>query len=96
MGQYLGIDPGSCSGFLRVTPNPSRGAVSFVLGGVAGETAFVRIYDLSGRLVDSLGTVLGAEGASVSWNRSGSVPPGVYLVRMDNGSRVFLSRMILL
>lgn len=96
LGQYLGIDPGSCAGFLRIAPNPSMGAVSFVLGGVAGETAIVRIYDLSGRLVDSLGAVLGAEGASLSWNRSGSVPPGVYLVRMENGSRVLLSRMILL
>ncbi len=96
MGQYLGVEPGSVAEYLRVTPNPSRGAVSFVLGGSAGETAIVRIYDLSGRLVDSLGTVLGAEGASLSWNRAGSVPPGVYLVRMENGSRVLLSRMILL
>lgn len=96
MGQYLGVEPGSVAEYLRVTPNPSRGAVSFVLGGVAGETAIVRIYDLSGRLVDSLGTVLGAEGASLSWNRAGSVPPGVYLVRMESGSRVLLSRMIML
>lgn len=96
MGQYLGVEPGSVSEFLRVTPNPSRGAVSFVLGGAAGETAFVRIYDLSGRLVDSVGTVLGSEGSILAWNRGGSVPPGVYLVRMENGSRVLLSRMILL
>ena len=96
MGQYLGVEPGSAAEFLRVMPNPSRGAVNFVLGGVAGETAIVRIYDLSGRLVDSLGTVLGAEGASLGWNRAGSVPPGVYLVRMESGSRVLLSRMILL
>lgn len=96
MGQYLGVEPGSGAGFLKVTPNPSRGAVSFVLGGAAGETAIVRIYDLSGRLVDSVGTVLGSEGATLAWNRGGSVPPGVYLVRMENGSRVLLSRMILL
>lgn len=96
MGQYLGVGPEASTRFLRVTPNPSRGAVSFILGGAAGETAVIRIYDLSGRLVDSLGAVLGADGASLSWNRSGSVPPGVYLVRMQNGSRVLLSRMILL
>lgn len=96
MGQYLGIGPGAGAGCLRVTPNPSRGSVSFILGGVPGDAAVLRIYDLSGRLVDSMGTVLGSEGASLSWNGRGSVPPGVYLVRMETGSKVLLSRMIIL
>lgn len=96
MGQYLGVEPDPSAGFLRVMPNPSNGAVSFLLGGTAGETAVLSIYDLSGRLLDSIGTVLGAEGANLSWNRAGSVPPGVYLVRMENGSRVLMSRMIIL
>jgi hypothetical protein len=96
LGQYLGIESEGAGFAVRISPNPSRGAVSISLSGPVGRTVVVGIYDLAGRLVDSLGTVLGEEGATLLWNRRDSVPPGIYLVRTSCGESVTSRRMVLL
>ncbi len=101
MGEYLGI-AGQEGGqaYLRISPNPSAGAVCFTFGGLAGETASISIFDLSGRLVGELSHSVTVNNPAVSWNRTGnsgaSVPAGVYLVRIETVLGTATTRMILL
>jgi hypothetical protein len=71
---------------LRVTPNPTRGLVRFIVAGIAGGE-LLEIYDVTGRRVDviRLGTP-GAAPQSVSWNwnRAGC-GTGIYLARVRPG-----------
>lgn len=96
LGQYLGIESEGAGFAVRISPNPSSGVVRINLSGPVGGTAVVGIYDLAGRLVDSLGAVLGEDGATLLWNRRDSVPPGVYLVRSSCGASVTSRRVVLL
>ncbi|UCE01508.1 MAG: cellulase family glycosylhydrolase [Candidatus Latescibacterota bacterium] len=83
-------------------PNPFNPRVTLRVDGVH-EPAFtsVRVYDLRGRLVQTLFSgMLGAGGLSVSWDgtsRGGAAAPsGAFLVRLDRAGRSATRRVVLL
>ena len=85
---------------LNCSPNPCRDNLSLNYAGEAGMSAELEVFDLSGRLVKSLGnTVLDGSLQNAVWNGSDdsgeSVPAGVYICRLLAPSEV-ASRMVIL
>ncbi len=64
---------------LRAYPNPARAHVSLELSGV--ESRKVRIFDVGGRLVDTIGL----SGGRANWDAR-RVPAGVYWLRVDGAT----------
>jgi hypothetical protein len=104
----LGIesDPSDSGSMLNliVSPNPSSGSVNMQLnwtGAVSGESPVVNIYDLNGRIVQSLAFDVHSEGsASVEWNgetfsgvQAGS---GIYYARAGIGNAECTTKIMLL
>lgn len=83
-----GVDPTVAP--LRVAPNPTAGALRIDLAfgaGTAGHPVVVDIFDAAGRRVCSLDAL---SGTRVIWNGHATsgrdVPPGVYYLRVTQGS----------
>ena len=103
---YCGISDGSlstASGVLWLTcsPNPCVGALIVDYSGAAGIAAELAVFDLSGRLVRSLGsTVLDGSLQSAVWNGfddSGEiVPAGIYICRLLAPSEAAVRKVTLL
>lgn len=77
-------------GRLLVFPNPSKGIVRLHLGAGAPAGAYANVYDLSGRLVRTLGMEGTLGSMSVSWdgrNLAGRpVADGIYFIRVSDGT----------
>jgi hypothetical protein len=97
--------PSQDSRLVAMAPNPFRDAmlVSVRVPGGPGEgwrVTDVRIYDVRGTLVRSLGALRESEAKrfDVEWDgrtdRGEPTPPGVYFVRVDFGSRSETNRVI--
>lgn len=72
---------------LAVLSNPSSGPVRFVVTGLTGGEDAIEVFDTSGRRVDVLRVVQGAQGVTWNWrHRVGSA--GVYLARLKSESGV--------
>lgn len=106
--EALGIssDPGDAESVFNLSAscNPFRSSVSLILtwdGVFTGDTPKVDIYDLNGRVVQSLDFLIQAEGsASVQWNgelssgaRAGA---GIYYARAGTGSSQCTAKVMLL
>ena len=78
---------------LRISPNPFSHETTFCFDGVAANGIRFQIYDVRGRLVNTLSAAAPGAGAShaspfaVSWDGESitgeSVSPGIYFVRID-------------
>ncbi len=86
---------------LDCSPNPCRNHLSLNYGGDAGMTAELAIFDLSGRLVRSLGSgVLDGSAQNAMWNgvddAGTHVPAGVYICRLSAPSGLVTRKVTLL
>ena len=81
------VSPRSIS--LLAYPNPSPQAVCLNLTGYGGTRARCSIYDVTGRLVDTLWLVPSSEGLSGNWNGTDAsgkpLPSGVYYANVAGG-----------
>lgn len=84
-------------------PNPStaRATIRFAAPPEVGGTVRLRLYDISGRLVDELWSAPAARGVvELEWaGRSASgarVAPGVYLLRLEAGGAARVTKLVLL
>lgn|GEM_PF-3470662 len=86
----------------RVSPNPGRGQVQLDLAGLSpGESVELHVFDVSGRLVSSLGpTTSSAERLCLRWNGRGEdgslVSSGVYTLRVRTDREQVTTRITLL
>jgi len=89
--------------FFRVFPNPFRERIVFKLNpgkAQSAERRVLEIYDISGRLVKffSLPSALSPNPSSLTWGGEDAlgraVPPGVYFVRTDAGSRTTQEKIV--
>lgn len=86
---------------LDCSPNPCRDHLSLNYGGDAGMTVELAIFDLSGRLVRSLGSgVLDGSAQNAMWNgvddAGDHVPAGVYICRLLAPSGLVTRKVTLL
>jgi hypothetical protein len=87
----------SQSGFrLSCNPNPVSGNSNIVISGQANSGVNISIYDLSGRFLgDVVRGVLISGRYSINYDASG-LKSGIYLVRMESGSRVTETKMVVI
>ncbi len=99
MGPFMGIDgESSANGFsLSVSPNPSSGNASIsITSDATSPYAVLALYDISGRLVDTLysGELISGEN-TFSWQSEGSAS-GIYLVRLQTEGGETQCRLVML
>lgn len=79
---------------LTVSPNPCSGAVLVGLGIPAAGAVDIAVFDLTGRRVSTVFSgVLGA--GTHSFNYSGNLAGGLYLLRASAGGRVAVAKLII-
>jgi VCBS repeat protein/type IX secretion system substrate protein len=79
-----------------VFPNPAQGALTVTFSLQDGPPASLELYDVSGRRV--LAREVGGLGPgvhSVALEASGSLPSGVYMIRLTQGGRSLTTRAVL-
>lgn len=84
---------------LRVWPNPVVDWMRVESGSPAGTVGTLRLLDVRGRLVDVLfDGVMGREAGAFEWRvpEDGTVPAGVYYLRLDAGGDAFKRRIVIL
>jgi len=94
--EYGSLHPSAIA--LRVSPNPSRGTthISYEIGDNAGtiDNAFIRIYDASGRQVESFDLA-----SQTSWagtdGTDRKLPSGVYFLRLQVGDYTATAQLLL-
>ena len=93
----------SLGGMVQITssPNPFTTTANITFNVVGTEPVSVSVYNISGRLVKTIidNEYLSAGDHSVQWNgvdsRGASVAPGVYFCRLNTGSSVLSTRMVM-
>lgn len=93
------VGPGSSSlpggfGLTNAYPNPFNNVVNLDYTLPLNQTASLKVYDMTGKLVDTIGGKLQGEG-TVSWNAQG-MQSGVYMMHMESGNQVSLKKVILM
>ncbi|MFH1277556.1 MAG: T9SS type A sorting domain-containing protein [Candidatus Eisenbacteria bacterium] len=88
------------SGALRfgVSPNPARDAATIRFSGVTNSAAFLRLFDIQGRLVRSW-QATSPEGAielKAAGHAGASIAPGVYFLRLSDGEQSVTKRLTLI
>jgi len=74
---------------LSVFPNPSAGSAVFGVSIPEEGPARLDVYDLGGRLVETVAEgMMPAGESSISWASGRELPPGVYCVRLQTGGKV--------
>jgi len=99
-GTLVSVAPIAASVQLAVRPafaNPSTAGLVLEFSLPDDAPAVLEVFDLNGRRVDSeeVGT-LGAGAHVITIARARALPPGVYGVRLEQGSRVALTKAVLL
>jgi len=82
------------AGYLSVSPNPSSGAASVVFGVSGDESVEIRLYDINGRIVETVFEGEIQQQNQIDVNLS-QLPSGVYTVRLESNS-FSTSRRVLL
>jgi len=93
------VGPGSSSlpegfGLTNAYPNPFNNVVNLEYTLPMNQTASLKVYDMSGKLVDVVSSSLKGEG-TVSWNANG-MQSGVYMMHLESGDQVSLKKVILM
>ncbi|MBT7617198.1 MAG: T9SS type A sorting domain-containing protein, partial [Calditrichaeota bacterium] len=81
-------------GLTNAYPNPFNNVVNLEYTLPINQTASLKVYDMTGKLVDTISGNLQGEG-TVSWNASG-VQSGVYMMQLESGNQVSLKKVILM
>ena len=92
---------GSRAMSLTVNPNFGHGPMSIAYNaGIRAQVLGLRIFDISGRLVKDLSSLITHPSSSVLWsgddNNGRPVAGGIYLVRLTSGSETKIEKMILI
>ncbi len=77
---------------VAVRPNPSRGSVTFTVGGARSGPVTLGVYDTAGRLA----ATLDASDGSTTWVPGAGIPSGLYLVRVFDDGGAGVARVVLL
>jgi probable HAF family extracellular repeat protein len=88
----LGVDPAMSAMELRVSPNPSRGAIGIEYASAMGGTVRIGVFDLRGRKIAGVFEADQPAGAHMAhWDgrdaAGHSVAPGAYLIRLEMAGR---------
>jgi hypothetical protein len=98
MGPYMGIEstpPGVPS--MSISPNPSSGHAAINVSMEASSAALIEIYDITGRLVETVFSGEMEQGEhSISWTSGGNSNSGVYLVRFRTAEGETVRRLVVL
>ncbi len=94
-----GVEP--ATGSMRLSlgapfPNPARGEFSIWCTTEEGERAEVELLDVCGRRLEVHSVVGSTAPARVRFGAGSSLPPGIYLVRLRQGTRSVATRAALL
>jgi len=90
---HAGI-PGTIS--LSVWPNPGNAIFSIGYEIPAARPVNLRVYDLTGRLVETLTEESVAAGSHrIEWNAAGQAS-GLYFVRLETDDGIFITRKLML
>jgi len=92
------VGPGSSSlpggfGLTNAYPNPFNNVVNLEYTLPMNQTGSLKVYDMTGKLVDTIGSLQG-EGTA-SWNAEGK-NSGVYMVKLTSENQVSLKKVILM
>ena len=101
MGYWLGVEetepvPPGDAPTLSAYPNPFRDSTTLIFELPRPGRAEVRVYDLSGCLVDVLFDDEVPLGPAYCRFDAGDLPSGVYIIRVDSGSGSASLRSILI
>lgn len=85
--------------WVSVYPNPFSGSVSLDLSNSLSDAVSIEIRDLSGRLVSEIaGNALVTDGSTIIWNGRDAygrdLPPGVYVLLIENGGQMASTCML--
>jgi hypothetical protein len=86
---------------MTVNPNFGHGPMNIAYSaGIRAQVLGLRIYDISGRLVKDLSSLITHPSSSVLWhgddNNGRPVAGGIYLVRLTSGSETKIEKIILI
>ncbi len=92
------VGPGSSSlpggfGLTNAYPNPFNNVVNLEYTLPLNQTGSLKVYDMTGKLVDTIGNLQG-EGTA-SWNAEG-MNSGVYMMKLTSENQVSLKKVILM
>jgi hypothetical protein len=87
-----GIDPVSQNVSFSISPNPADEAFSIQLTDTAQDHAAVRILTVDGKLVYSSNIQVEKEGSRIDVS---SLPPGLYMVQVLQGEKVFNQKVVI-
>ena len=80
-----------------IQPNPAQGSFSIRLTLARAGQARLEVFDVAGRVVVERELLArGAERQVVDVGDGPALPPGVYFVRLSQGSRSVASRLVML
>ncbi|MBT3233756.1 MAG: T9SS type A sorting domain-containing protein [Calditrichaeota bacterium] len=93
------VGPGSSSlpggfGLTNAYPNPFNNVVNLDYTLQINQSASLKVYDMTGKLVDTISGNIQGEG-TVSWNANG-MQSGVYMMQLESGNQVSLKKVILM
>ncbi|HRW96289.1 MAG TPA: alpha-amylase family glycosyl hydrolase [Bacteroidales bacterium] len=83
------------SDLFRVYPNPSNGAVNFVLMPESQGDIQLSIYNMQGQLVTEVKHKITSVSQVLEWNPSETMIPGVYMARITAGNRQQTVKLLL-
>lgn len=81
---------------VRVSPNPLRGAGTVLYSVPAPGPVVLAVYDISGRLVDTLAEGFSPAGDHTAALGCGRLSAGVFLIRLECGRAASASRVVIL
>lgn len=79
----------------KVFPNPSAGNATLQLDLQAGETYTLRVFDMSGRVVEER-QVQGHGQQQISWLAGAGLNNGLYILELSNGTERQTARLVLM
>ncbi len=98
LGPQTGIEGATVPADLELTlyPSPSKGAVTVSFCLSSGGSVLLEVYDITGRLVDTMESEgLGAGSHSISWDGR-SAAPGIYFIRFTSEDGELSRRLVIL
>jgi hypothetical protein len=74
-------------------PNPTNDMMNLTVNGGTGDLITIKVYDMSGRIVQALTSAYGSDGVNVHFGMS-SLKGGLYLIEVNNGEERTTQRVM--
>jgi hypothetical protein len=74
-------------------PNPTNDMMNLTVNGGTGDLITIKVYDMSGRIVQALTSAYGSDGVNVHFDMS-SLKGGLYLIEVNNGEERTTQRVM--